>query len=922
MKTRTGLHILLFFLCFCGCIYHINYINSQYFEYQTVTKVSSERPDIIRYPQITWCALLLDIINPSNLVSYNISNSDEVLQFSIGELLDMSPAENTTIKSCWLRGFSANKHLYKRYSSSECYKYFSVTKWISATSICYIIHSNKIYNYSIYNVANALTHGLDVFRIDLSEEFNNGRDINMVAVYAESLTSLRNFPLSSRRFGEIFVRQQNENIYILRPFMEIFYLLPPPYDTMCSPTMYFWKRNCVTQKTISKINLFPFTEATHDYQRMHVLSSTNLVKTSLFQEWKRIEKECEAACSKNSCVVPITSNVVYKYNNSTDPNNIQIRLSTPSRYPMVIMSVPEIFFVEWVSSISTSLSIWFGISALSFGSWNCRLSRFKLCFCSNKFSKYIRWVYWIFCVTGFLFQLSSITRDYFQYHTRSNTVVLLDDKQPYPSLGFCVYMDQILDKQKLPSNYSHYNLTARMLFEYTPGTRDLISGCSLQDKLNFGLIYHARESCFNLFTISKALRGNFVCYTFNPKNFPSLSYSWSRVASSFRQKRQLYDIWLSIKIKPNVMMIVMSYVSTANFFIPTESRCFAQKVTLGFNNVVYVSLHTNTLQALPSPYATKCIQNYNQDTCISACRRAYLALLDRLPYSEYIRNSSLDIRILDVNDLKNESVAQIVESAHITCAKICSGTPCLQVNSVSSSSISHESQSNVSLKLVSFASNKAPVVTVAVPATFLLDFFLYICNCFGIWFGLSFLSMNPIELRVEITRIKPRLFPRCQEIAQINNQKLMKAAFVGICFIGFVWQEYTLAHAYFKYQTMNRIEILNNDIFPLPNTVFCSRYTEVIPMKTWQFFLDTNSVDNGLSIKEILTMTPNTNETISKCAMRFNGSETWSFAAPKTCNLYFLVFKFVFGGHICYKFIPKKVEYYSLVKATCEGKVL
>ena len=916
MKTRTGLHILLFFLCFCGCVYHINYINSQYFSYKTITKVSSERPDIINYPQIMWCSLLLDTINPNDLLYYNISKSEDVLQFSIGKLLDMTPAENITIKSCWLRGFPPKKHLYKRYSSSECYQHFSIIKWISATSVCYIIHSNKVYNYSIYNVANALTHALDVFRIDLSEEFNYGTDINMVASYVGSIESLQQFPLSSRRFGEIFLRQDSKNIYFLRPFLETFYLMPPPYDTACSPTSYFCKRDCVTQKSISKINFFPFTEATHDYRGMHVLSSRNLAKTSLFQEWKRIEKECEAACNKKSCFLSITSNLVYKFNNSTDPINVQIRLSTPARYLMKIISVPAIFFVEWVSSISTSLSIWFGISAVSFGSCNCRLVRFKLYFCTSKFSKYVRWVYWIFCVAGFLFQLSSITRDYFQYHTRSNTVVLFDDKQPYPSLGFCMYSNDILDTQKLSSYTGHYNLTAKMIFEYTPGTIDLISGCSLQDDLNFEFIYHSRESCLNFFTISKALRGSFVCYTLNPKNSLSLPYSWTRVASSFRQKRQLYDIWLSIKMKPNVIMVLMSYIPTGIFTMPTTSRNVAQKVTPGLNNLVYVSLQTNTIQALPPPYETKCIQNYNQDTCNSACLRPRLASLGRLPYSEYIRNSSLDIRILDINDLENGSVVQILESAETMCAQICSGTPCLQSISLSESIISHEPQRKIPLKLVSLAPNKAPMVTVVIPATRLIDFFLYMCNCFGIWFGLSFLSMNPFKLRGEFMTMKSKLFQRCQKIPQKIHAKRMTAVLVLTCFIAFVWQEYTLALAYFKYQTMNRIEISDSDIFHLPNLVFCPRYTEVIPLKTWQLFLESYSLDDEMSIKDILTMTPNANETILKCGMRFNGSESWSYTKAKTCSSYFAVVKFVFGGHICYKFAPKTLESYSLVKIT------
>ena len=347
MKTRTVLHILLFFVCLSGCIYHINYINRQYFAYKTITRVLSKWQDINYYPQIVWCTLLLDVIKPIDFIYYNISTSGDILQFSIHKLLDMTPAENTTLKYCFLRGFSQNKHAYERYSSHDCYKFFSVGKYISATSVCYIIYPKKSYTYSIYKVANALTHGMDVFRIDLSEDFNNGKEINMLATYMKSLTLLRSFPLSSsRRFGEVFVRNKNETTFILRPFLENYQFLPPPYDTMCSYNTYFCRTDCIINKTTSRINLFPFSVATHDYEDMHILSSKNFQNFSTFQKWREIEKECEAMCSKTPCSISITSNVVYKYNNPLEQNYIKITLSIPAMYPKIIISVPAMFFVE------------------------------------------------------------------------------------------------------------------------------------------------------------------------------------------------------------------------------------------------------------------------------------------------------------------------------------------------------------------------------------------------------------------------------------------------------------------------------------------------------------------------------------------------------------------------------------------------
>ena len=910
MNFERILHLASLVICLCGCMYHVFYINSQFFTYKTTTRVSSILQDVIGYPQIVWCASLMEMIRTEDLIQLNISSQDDIHRLTIGQLLDLTPSESRTINSCGLRGFSEYKHLYQTYSADVCNNYFKVTKWISGNQICYYIYNRGSYNYSIYEVANAITHPFDAFRIDLSEEFNSGTEIVMVVSYGGDLQSP--FPISSRKFADIFIQNSYQNRLFMRPFQEIYKFLPPPFDTNCSETSYLCRRQCITNKTISQMNLFPFSEPALDYNDLHVLSSLQLNSMRGLETWRKIEEECYEMCSQTPCQFPITGNILSRYHTHFQVNHIQITVSVPGMYSKVIQAIQAMSLIEWLSSISTSVSIWFGLYIFQSNpiSWIKKVKKLKKWL---HFSKILWWFNITLCSIGFLFQFISLSVQYFEYETSSKIEVSLEDRQKYPTLGLCMYTGDLLRINNVSQQLS--NLTVRQIFETTPKGEDLILGCALRDDSHYGLTNQSPATCREFFSISEALRGPFICYNFVPGE--SQTFPLTKVATSYRQKAQVYGISLSLPLEPYFMVVVTYYFPLVHPPIPTTSRSFGQKVIPNIHNTILSAGHLNIFEALPSPYDTRCVKKHNKDLCISGCLRVKLREINRLPYSSYIIDKNLDMKIINLGDLKQHSVSELVKQAQSYCSNQCSRLPCHEGVAITEAHTSYYPRAQVPLRIVAMVPNKPTVSMIAIPVMMPLDFFLYIWNCFGIWFGFSIVCCNPIKVIEKLKKVLrgKEMLRRPKE--NTRTQRLVFDLFVCCgCFGGFVWHAYTFSDIYFSYKIFSRIQISDNDLYRFPNIAFCTSYRDLILNSKWASLNASNSGLIQPTIRQLFDLTPGANDTLVGCAYRLSGTENMIMESVKKCKKSWTVTKYVSGAHVCYTHVSDPFFTYSLVKVT------
>ena len=754
MTFSRILRIVFLVFSFGGCFYHVLYVNNQYFAYKTTTRVESQLQDNVQFPTIVFCAKVLDVIDNISSVSKVFPHSS-LDNLRIEEILDLTPAENETIAECGFRNKAVNRFLFTEYKYRDCYKYFGVKKSLTGELVCYQIYTIEALKYSIHAVANAITNSPDVFNIHLPASFTRAKDIFLPAYYLESsrntLTERQTFPIYARHFGEILTRYEEENWIILRPFEEYYELLPSPFDTNCT-RKHSCLRDCMVNKTISRSMLYPFSEpATDTHGKMKMLSLFHFENQSYAQLWSQIRDECNTECPKIPCGVSITSNVAYRYTYFT-PTNLTLTVSVPGMYRKKIVAVPSLSIVEYVSGLSTCISIWFGVSALSINPFKWVIRR------NVKLSlgfKYARFIYYVICFSGFLWQFSSICDQYFKFETTSQIQVSADDEYTHQNLGICFFSTDLLNRSE-PEKYGLFNtyqeawrrwpeeislLTVKQLFTLTPDNKTILKSCAFRDKFNYHLLKRQTKECYQFFSTQKVLRGETMCYMFAPPE--NATFSWRQVSTSFQNKGKVYSINLQLNRPLDMLIMVMSYQTVSSSLLPLLSRNFGQIVNLNFSNVVSISSSLNTFNSLPAPYDTRCINGLNQDKCKSICLSQKLETqFKRLPANFYITNQSQDLKTITAEDIKNETVVSMLWQMQQDCNSRCSHMPCFQIVSFTDSENHYSNHPEGYLRIVSLVPKRPALYVSSIPLTSIPDFLLYMCNCFGIWFGLSFIVLD------------------------------------------------------------------------------------------------------------------------------------------------------------------------------------
>ena len=935
MIIRKMLRFLFLSACFSGCLYQILYVNNQYFSYKTTTRVNSNLQDIVSYPTIVFCTRISDMIDRHN---FDLLRNSQLSLFNltIKQLLTLTPAENEIIDGCQFRDDSQHRYIFKYYNSSYCYNHFGVKKIIVGDLVCYQIYTYEAKNYSIYRVANAISYGMYVFNIYLTTPFTRAIDLIIPAFYNPTFhqdVSIRaTFPTYSRHFAEVITRHQDENWIIMKPFAEHYHLLPCPYDTNCTLINKCY-RKCVTEQTVSLLNLHPFSEpATAAHSNLKLLSSIQLKDLNVLRTWQEIKSKCDFLCLQLECTITISSNLAYEYRYWT-PKNMTLTVSVPGMYFKTITSVPALSFIEYISSMTTCISIWFGFSALSVNPFNW-LIRTKII--STKLKLHFKWfkmggcIYYAICLVGFIFQLSSVCNQFFKFETSSRIKVSTEDQYKYQAITICFNHKDIMNRTEyrkynisktfqeafLQGDDELSNLTVEQLFTLTPKAEDVIQGCGLRDELNYRLKrLHAKE-CMKFFSIMKAVRGEWMCYAFVPQK--NATFSWTKVATSHTGKGRVYHISVNLSVELQTTMAVISY-QTLHSGLPTLSRSFAQLVSLQTSNFVIVASMLNIFQSLPPPYDTKCATGPdNQDQCASKCLVQELrSQLNRAPFSIYLVNQSLNLRPVSSKDLKNKTFSDLLFDIQGTCRSRCSFLPCLQLVSFTDSSDYYNFKDKGSLRIISMVPKRPALVITSIPATTLTDFLLYICNCFGIWFGLSFVTCDPIFIWLQILELRKRIRILLQTSNFLpvgkgfNHPSIFRFFMLSICVCGCTFQCYMFCDTYFKYKTSSRIEITARETYRLPDIILCTRYREVTSKKVWESYsTQLMQQENEPTIRQILQMTPN--NTLDECGYRFNGSDEFQMKKEIECSKIWKIVKYASGADVCYAYLSAENEAYSI----------
>ena len=380
------------------------------------------------------------------------------------------------------------------------------------------------------------------------------------------------------------------------------------------------------------------------------------------------------------------------------------------------------------------------------------------------------------CLLGFVFQVQQVSDLYFRFETTSRTVYQFRETDYYQSIIYCPRFMDLIDRKRLKEvgkslsegSLEDYlrglsSLAIKDILELTPSESQVIHNCMVRvGRMSSATVMNQKE-CEAYFRVIKSVRGESICYTFMPSVWAK--YSVRYVASSLTHTSIVYEL----HVEPS---IAESYVA---FFInsPTES-IGDSKDPLHSVPFQALALSNHFLQSrfavygdsieihrLPPPFDTNCFPGHDQEICYEACLAEKFQAINRFPWSGFHRKK-LNMTMLTPIDFRNETIARFVdislEKCHFRCKM---RSECL----IRFSRTTIQEYTAERLTLASMLPTLPHMSLYAVPFLKLIEYIVQIGSSFGMWFGLSISSFNPMKWRYSRKKKIPRTV--------VHNQRRM-----------------------------------------------------------------------------------------------------------------------------------------------------
>ena len=356
------------------------------------------------------------------------------------------------------------------------------------------------------------------------------------------------------------------------------------------------------------------------------------------------------------------------------------------------------------------------------------------------------------CVAGFLYQVFGVSLIYFEYDTVSSIQFVMEPSAPLPKLAVCLTYSDVINSHQIKS------LTVNEIFSLTPEADSAVISVSYRTKDTLLTSKGVRDGPFNsqtkalvdIISVDKFLHDVLVCYRISW--FDTRSIEWYFSASSIQTSGVLYSIVLNKTAFGSASKIrVVPYHGTypygSYFFSPVIDR-WANNKSDDKNTVnhVVVGYAVLNVSLLHPPYKPTCSHNAetSRGTCLLNCFTRELSKFDRIP-PQVVVNEPSDMKRLSEQDLlSNETVHEEVTQRSKYCLELCSYLLCDYDTTLTTpiQTIVGGDELRVTVTV-----DQAPERRIAsMPRLETEEFVVYICSCFGIWFGLSVIRLNPSRL--------------------------------------------------------------------------------------------------------------------------------------------------------------------------------
>ena len=317
------------------------------------------------------------------------------------------------------------------------------------------------------------------------------------------------------------------------------------------------------------------------------------------------------------------------------------------------------------------------------------------------------------------------------------------------------------------------NLTVKQILEVTPPEFDTMSSCSVRKGRMLSPVNLNERECLDFFKVTKSVTGERICYTFTPRI--RANYSVGDIASFYNYVGILYQIvFKSTVSKTFCAFIISSVVDPDNMEEkdPLHSRPFeanADNAKTFSQSRIFVYGDSIEINRLPPPHDTRCTPGHDQEACYEVCLIEKFKAINKLPWSGFHREK-LDIKILNPTDLLNETISRHVEDSFEECHSKCKlKTECL----TKFSRTTIQEYQGESLVMSSMLPSLPHMSIYAIPSLTLVEYIVQLGSSFGMWFGLSIISFDPVKWIQQILENK-NCFKRQNRESQLFQMKRLR----------------------------------------------------------------------------------------------------------------------------------------------------
>ena len=390
----------------------------------------------------------------------------------------------------------------------------------------------------------------------------------------------------------------------------------------------------------------------------------------------------------------------------------------------------------------------------------------------EQFQRLSTLLYGLICAAGCFYQIKSVTDTYFNYAITTQVKVELPSKLFLPALNVCFRINDVFDFTQFESNTtrlsrgsdSRLNTTERILasvtiahlFRFTP-PNSLVASCIYRRPESYDFHQVDGPACMDFFNVTNFYLMEYLCYRIRMVKYDSQEYRYRSAAFALARTGLFYSVSFNISTfqKVQYMKIILNELDSR----PFRSSAFTSPIARFYNPMTRAARYNHFAltyyivnnKLLEAPYVTDCIDYtkfglLDAEECIKQCLvNKSMSSFDRYPYS-VLEQKKLPNKIFTLPILKgNNSVSSMLYRYERKCQSQCKKVGCKLSYTIT------QATKDPNNDYLSFDVNIPQLPNYIIkfrPKMDFIEYFIYVLSCFGTWFGLSILSLNPFRAKL------------------------------------------------------------------------------------------------------------------------------------------------------------------------------